>query len=316
MLPSAAVSSSHISLLQRPFGPRFLLDEANAGGAPAGGGTGDGAAGAAGSAAPSGGASDPPGAAAAAAAPGGGQPGAAAAPSPYRPDGLPDHLFGGNDRETIDKLHKAVSGFRTQQGEAGAVPEKPEGYSFEPSDKLKPYVADFDKDPVYGAVRGIAHKIGMPDKMFKAFVPAILEHFVDGDLVAAPVDPKAMLRDLAPQSLANATDAEKETAGGKRVQDNIAWIDGAKANKAMPEAVADFFAASAAGDPRAHAAIEWLRGSASEPAPALGGGAGGSGMSESALETRLNDPRNVPGSPQYEPAFARETDDLYKKHYG
>lgn len=97
---------------------------------------------------------------------------------------------------------------------------------------------------------------------------------------------------------------------------NIAWIDGAKANGAMPEGVADFFAAAAAGDPRAHAAIEWLRGSSSEPAPALGGSAGGGGMSDSALEARLNDPRGVPGSPQYDAAFARETDDLYKKRYG
>lgn len=284
------------------------MDENNAGGAAAG--ATDGAAAAAAGAAASGG-SDPAGG-----APGGGQPGdGGAAPSPYRPDGLPDHLFGGNDRETIDKLHKAVSGFRTQQGEAGAVPENPEGYSFDASDKLKPYVGNFDKDPVYGAVRGIAHKIGMPDKMFKAFVPAILEHFVDGELVAAPIDPKQILRDMSPANLANASDADREAAGARRVQDNVAWIDGAKANGTMPEGVADFFAASAAGDPRAHAAIEWLRGSKSEPAPAMGG-AVASGVSEADLKARLADPRGQVGAEKYDPAFARETDEMYKKYYG
>lgn len=229
---------------------------------------------------------------------------------------MPDHLFGGDDRETIDKLHKAVSGFRQQQGAAGAVPEKPEGYTFEASDKLKPYVADFDKDPIYTNIRGIAHEIGMPDKIFNAFMPRALELFVDGGLVDKPVDHNAILRDMAPGSLANASDDERQQAGARRVNDNIAWVDGAKANGTMPEGVADFFAASAAGDPRAHAAIEWLRGSKSEPAPALGGGSGGGGMSDSALETRLNDPRGVPGSPQYDPAFVRDTDELYKKRYG
>lgn len=274
-----------------------MLDENNAGGAPGGAAPGIG--------------SDPAGG-----APGGGQPGGgAAAPSPYRPDGLPDHLFGGSERETIDKLFGAYKGARQSIGEAGAVPDNPDGYSFEASDKLKPYVGNFDKDPVYGAVRGIAHKIGMPDKIFKAFVPAFLEHCVDGELVAAPVDPKQMLRDMAPSNLANASDADKETAGARRVQDNVAWIDGAKTNGTMPEGVADFFAASAAGDPRAHAAIEWLRGSKSEPTPAMGGGVT-SGVTEVQLQERIKDPRGTVGSPTFDPAFARETDDLYKKFYG
>jgi hypothetical protein len=228
---------------------------------------------------------------------------------------LPDHLVGASEKETIDKLFGAYKGARQSIGEAGSVPEKPEAYSFEASDKLKPYVANFDKDPVYGAVRGIAHKAGITDKQFKAFLPGVLEHFVDSELVGAPIDPKAMLRELAPAN-AGASDAEKETAGARRVQDNIAWIDGAKANKAMPEAVADFFAAAAAGDPKAHAAIEWLRGSSSEPKPALGGGNGGAGVSEDQLKARIADPRGQVGGPQYDPAFARETDELYKKHYG
>ena len=190
------------------------------------------------------------------------------------------------------------------------MPASADAYSFEPSDTLKPYVAGFDKDPVYAAVRGIAHKAGITDKQFKTFMPGVLEHFISSDLVAAPIDPKAMLRDLAPASMANATDAEKEAAGGKRVQDNIAWIDGAKANDTMPAQVAEFFAAAAAGDARAHAAIDWLRGNKAEPRPALNVGGNGGGLGEMDLEARLNDPRNIPGKPEYSATFAQETDNL------
>jgi hypothetical protein len=30
----------------------------------------------------------------------------------------------------------------------------------------------------------------------------------------------------------------------------------------------------------------------------------------------LNDPRNIPGKPEYSATFAQETDNLYKKRYG
>lgn len=67
-------------------------------------------------------------------------------PSPYRPTGLPDHYAGASDQETIDKLFGVVNGFRQKQGDASAVPTNGDGYSFELSDVLKPYVDHFDKD--------------------------------------------------------------------------------------------------------------------------------------------------------------------------
>lgn len=301
----AAVPASALSIvmLQRPFGPRFLLDENNAGGAP--GAAGDGGAPGAGGAAAAAGAGD-----------GGGQPPAGgAAPSPYRPEGLPDHLFGTSDKETIDKLNNAYTGARKSIGDLGAVPEKADGYTFEASDKLKPYVANFDKDPVYIKTREIALKAGMTAKSFGSFMPELLESLIDGGLVAAPIDAKAQLRALAPAELANGTDQEKEAAGGRRVQDNIAWADGAKASQAIDPDVAEFLSVSATDSPAANKLIEWLRGANNETMPALGGG-GGSGLSEDQLTARMNDPRNNPSDAKYDRAFALETDALSKKHYG
>lgn len=236
-------------------------------------------------------------------------------PATYRPDGLPDHYFGKDNNETIDKLFKAVDGFRRTEGDRGTVPKTAAEYGFEASDKLKPYIGNFDKDPLYGAVRDIAHKIQMPDKMFKAFMPAVLEHFVEGGLVDQPIDAKAQLRALAGPNAAALDDAGKEAAGSKRVTANIAWVDGAKAQGALPDNVAEFFAASLASDPRAHDAIEWLRGKNGEPKPALPGGQGGGGGAE-AVNARNLDPRNDPNSAKFDRAFAAETDRLMREQYG
>ncbi|OKO67839.1 hypothetical protein AC629_42475, partial [Bradyrhizobium sp. NAS80.1] len=247
---------------------------------------------------------------------GGGQSGGGGgAPSPYRPDGLPDHFAGGSDKETIDKLFTAVNGFRTKQGEAGAVPEKADGYALDASDKLKPYVANLDKDPVWGKTRDIFHKAGITDKQFKATMGPLLEGLIDGGLVAAPIDPKAVLKGMAPPDMANASDDEKIAAGSKRVTDNIAWADGAKANQALPEEVASFLAASAADSVAANTLIEWLRGSNGETRPAMGGG-GSSGMTDAQLKERINDPRNNPSSSRYDKTFATETDQLSRKQWG
>lgn len=226
---------------------------------------------------------------------------------------MPDHLLGKDDKETVDKVFKAFDGFRKTAGEQGAVPDAPEKYSFDASDKLKPYVDNFDKDPVYNAARSIAHKAGMTDKVFKAFVPTLLEHFVDGGLVEAPVDPKAMLRQLAPPDLDKATDAEKEAAGGRRVRDNIAWLDQMKADKTMPEGAATYLVAQAADNPGAHALIDWLRGNRQERKPALSGGNPAGTPSKADLDARNADPRNDPSSSQFDKGFAEETREMFKR---
>ncbi|MGY3392939.1 hypothetical protein ACVWW6_005530 [Bradyrhizobium sp. USDA 3311] len=336
---AASNSALHISSLQpRWGGPRFLLDNNNAGGAAGGGGTGDGGngggangggagdggaggggaggGGAGGGGAGGGGSNNGGGAGSGGGAGGGQSGGGGGAPSPYRPDGLPDHFAGTSDKDTIDKLFTAVNGFRSKQGEAGAVPEKAEGYVLQASDKLKPYVTNFDKDPVYAKTREIAHKAGMTDKTFNAFLGPLLENLVEGGLVAAPIDPKAVLKGMAPAEMANASDDEKIAAGSKRVTDNIAWADGAKASKALPEDIATFLATSAADNAAANKLIEWLRGSNNETRPALPSGGGSSGMSDDQLKARINDPRNNPSSAQYDKAFAAETDTLSRKHWG
>lgn len=306
--PLLASASSLVNLYRPPGAPRIHFDESTAGGGAAAGGA-DAAAAAAAAGAGGSQQKDPASGPSSA----GGQSSAAAAATPHRPEGLPDHLLGKDDKETVDKVFKAYDGFRKTAGEQGAVPESADKYSFEASDKLKPHVANFDKDPVYIAARDLAHKSGMTDKVFKSFIPSLLEHLVDGGLVEAPMDPKAMLRQLAPVNMDKATDAEKEVAGGKRVRDNIAWLDQMKADKTLPDDAATYLVAQAADNPGAHALIDWLRGNRQERKPALTGGAAAGGSSKADLDARTADPRNDPQSPKFEKAFAERTREMFKE---
>ena len=80
---------------------------------------------------------DPPAAGAPAAGQAPADPGASAA---YRPEGLPDHLLGKDERETIDKLFKAYGGAREAIAKFGAVPEAPDKYEFTPAEAVAPYL--------------------------------------------------------------------------------------------------------------------------------------------------------------------------------
>ncbi len=91
------------------------------------------------------------------------------------PRGLPDHLFGASDRETVEKLFNANKPARDEIakfGELGKLPKDADGYAFEPSDALKPYLPDFANDPVLKLVRGAAHAAGIREKQFGPFVTA------------------------------------------------------------------------------------------------------------------------------------------------
>jgi hypothetical protein len=248
-------------------------------------------------------------------------PGQPSSPQAYRPQGLPDHFAGKDDRETIDKLFGAYQGARRDMSERGAVPDKPDLYRLEPSDKLKPYVANFDKDPVYAKTREIFHAAGVTDKQFNKIVGPWLEALVEGGLVDAPADANAMLLSLAPASAASLDEAGKKAAATQRIRNNMAWVDGMQAQGAWGQSgtdgknpIADFFAAALASDPRAHAAIEWMRGMHAEPRPAMGGAPAG-GVTEHQIKDRLNDPRNDPRSPKFERAFAEETDRLSRAQW-
>lgn len=194
------------------------------------------------------------------------------------------------------------------------MPKQGELYKIEFGDKMKPFVQNLDKDPVWKAVHDIAREAEISSGQLNKFLPKLMEKMVEGGLVEAPVDAQAQLRSLAPAGN-YANDQEKDTAAAKRMSNNTAWVDQSKAQGVMPADVADFFAAGAASDPRAHKAIEWLRGAAHEPRPAMEAGKAAGGLTAEQLKARNIDPRNNPQSQQYDEAFAAETQRLFQLTY-
>lgn len=152
---------------------------------------------------------------------------AAAAGAPYRPEGLPDHLFGKSDKETIENINKAYKGAREELGKkSNKPPEMAEGYTLTLPDDIKGKVVVPDangKDPVFEIMKPVLHKAGISNEAMNIIVPEFYKA-VAGEIAkrqeSATNDP-------------NAGDFDFKQLGGtekaKPLQDaSIAWIDAQK----------------------------------------------------------------------------------------
>lgn len=273
---------------------------AGASGAAAGGGAAGGGAGG----------NDPAGAGAGGNGAAGGNAGGTP-PAAYRPDGLPDHLYGKSDKETIDNLFKAADGARKAISEFGEVPKTFADYGFVPSDAVKAHAGDLANDPVFKMVGEAALKAGIRSNQFSPFVNGVMEALVAADLVQDPYDP---LKEAAKLVGPNVTDpAELNREADRRSREAIDWLRTLKA-RGMPEEAITIIESSM---DRADAikGIEWFRAQFGEQRPGLGGEGAGGLPSKEALAARNADPRNRPGSPKYDRSFAEETQRLYKASY-
>jgi|GEM_PF-4299354 len=242
---------------------------------------------------------------------------------PWAPQGLPAHMLGQNETDTLDKVFKAFQGFQKESSERGAVPEDASAYTFEESEAIAPFAKDFQGDPVYEDLQKAAQEAGITDKQFAKFLPRVLEGWlgIDGLDLAKPVDFSAEVLKLVPDTAKGADEAGQRNAAGRRIEDALAWVDGVKAQSgfhadaAQNEAIADYLVAQLGDDARGIQAIEFIRDRTRKTGPALGG-EGGGGVTDAELDARLTDPRYDSRSPQYNKAFAAETDRLFQERYG
>jgi|GEM_PF-6795002 len=82
-------------------------------------------------------------------------------PVVYRPEGLPDHLLGENDQETINRLFKAVDGYRKEQAKSKNIPEKLDDYKIDlPEDVSNALIrpGKDGKDAYYEAYRSVLYE--------------------------------------------------------------------------------------------------------------------------------------------------------------
>ena len=97
---------------------------------------------------------------------------------PYRPDGLPDHLYGESDKETLDSLAKAYKGARDQIANRktdsdGKVPDNIDGYKIEAKgddDTIAAELNSKESQPIMDAFKTAALEVGMGEKQFSTFI--------------------------------------------------------------------------------------------------------------------------------------------------
>ncbi len=171
----------------------------------------------------------PPAAAAGveAAPPPAGQP-AAGAGSPYRPEGLPDTMFGKDDRETIDKLKASVDGYRQRDSGRG-VPEAVDAYQAldlaAVPDDLKGFMGAVAKDPQFAEVSQIAFKHKVPVAALQEMTQAYFKAGIASGMMENPVDMAKELADLTPESAKALAPAEQAAAREARMNKNSDWLD-------------------------------------------------------------------------------------------
>lgn len=283
-----------------------------------GGGGGDG-----GGAAPGGGAADPGGAAAPGGAAGGeGGSGGPAASQPYRPDGLPDTMYGKDDRETIDKVHKALQGYRERDA-ARVVPDKPDAYrAFDMAtvpDALKPHLEGLAQDPLFDAVSKVAMEEKIPVATMQKLTTALYAQAAEAGILEAVVDPVAERTALLPENAKALPKDQQDAAIDARLQANedfvnlmvtngldkdvaehglLMLMDTAKGNQLI-----EFFANKVTGGDRA------------QPMSGHGNHAGGNDA-RAALRAQMGAPEMNPQHPAFDRAKYDALDAEYKKLIG
>jgi len=117
------------------------------------------------------------------------------------PQGLPSEFAGSNADETLGKLltgytdlNTRFGGMRDKLSKMSAAPEKPDMYSFEPGDNLKPFFGDIAQDPAFASARNAAHKHGLSQEQFAGFISDVYSPLVEQGVLAAPFDPASELK--------------------------------------------------------------------------------------------------------------------------
>lgn len=120
------------------------------------------------------------------------------------PAGVPEQFRGATADETLGKLLGGFSevsgraeGLRTKLAGLPKAPDKPDLYTYEPSDRLKPYFGDIGENPVFAQARNAFHKHGASQEMFSGIIEDLYGPLVEQGLIAAPFDPKVELKAFA-----------------------------------------------------------------------------------------------------------------------
>lgn len=252
-----------------------------------------------------------------------GDPPAGDPPSAYRPDGLPDNLYGESNEETIDKMALALKGYRDKDNNRG-VPENAEGYSDfgdKVPDELKSHISGLAQDTVFQRLSAKALEKGMPVQDFQELTLDLYAAAQEMGALEPLIDVKAEQAALVPEAAKSLPEAEQKVAREKRMNDNFAFLDTLTAKDGkdgMSADVADYAKSMLGDSAKGHQFIEHMRSRISGGSSPIAGGDQGSGGSDPKedLFRREKLPENTPGNPKYRQESYDKLQADYQKVYG
>ncbi len=228
----------------------------------------------------------------------------------YKPDGLPEHLLGKSNNETIDKLLTANKGFREQQSTRGAVPKDANEYTIELSPDLAKKVGDLTKDKAFGGVRAAALEAGMTNKEFSAFMPKVLEQLDKLGFVPdmEPLDPEKAIGALEADHGDIKDPAARRQAAAQRVVNVKAQLDNLKTAGTIDDRAYQLLFGMLP-DPADFRSLEKILalGGMKSVNPGGGGGPTG-GETQETIAAAKRDPRYNSFSPKHDPKYREEVD--------
>ncbi|TCD15149.1 hypothetical protein [Oricola cellulosilytica] len=230
----------------------------------------------------------------------------------HLPDGIPDHLKGQSDQETIDKVWGAYRGARDElaKNKPEGKPEKPEAYSFEWPDSIKSSIAEDDK--AVSLFREIAHEAEFTQKQIAA-IPKFFEAAAEKGLIDKPQDNNALLESLAPEGFQGSAE-EKRTKGAQRLTTADNWVKQLTKDQGYDDAMKEELRLLTTSEPGVRV-LERYMGSGVVKTVTPGGERQASGVTQSQLNARVADPRNNSTSEKFDEDFAKETRELFKRAF-
>ncbi len=255
-------------------------------------------------------------------------PGAPGDPAqPYRPEGLPETIFGKNDRETMDKMAEALKGYRTRESQVGKDADAYKAFDFDAlkiDDALKPHMEALANDPIMDAAAAYAHANKIPVPQMQGLVATVYGEAMKAGVFEGFVDVKAERAALLPESAKTLPADQQEAAIESRLQANEDWIklqvQSEDNPNGMPQEVADHLLLMTMDTAKGNQALEWFKGrltGAGSDQPNNGGQGPGAGaaLTKEKLQERSALPQNNPG-PQFNQASYDALQADYKKLHG
>lgn len=252
---------------------------------------------------------------------GSGQSGASSA-EPYRPEGLPDTMFGKDDRETMDKMAKALNGYR--QKESGrVVPDDPAAYGdfskAEVPDAMKPYVQNLAEDPVFKEMSAWAKEQGRDVGEFQSLVVKAYEAAGKANLLSPMISEAEEQAALVPDDLKTAAPEKQKEAAAARVDAAENALKLMIENKTLDQKVGEHAMLSLLDTA---AGVKFLedyiaaKGGGAGPAGAGSGAGGSSEQRRETLRKELAKPEMQASNPKFDKAKYAALQEEYKKLIG